>query len=269
MTQLVFDEDTARSLEAVYQIRDARRRREIVRDALAAAAGERILDVGCGPGYLCREIAAEVGPSGIVVGVDSSDPMVVLAERRCEGQANVDLRAADVASLPVDDGEMDAALCVQVLEYVPDTTKALSEMRRALRPGGRIVVWDVDWATLTIHTSDAARTARILRAWDRHLTHRSLPRTLAPRLRSAGFAGVSVQGHAFCTAAFDPQSYGGGVVPQIAAFAVGRGSTLMGAGGPIAEEESASWLAELRTLDARGAFFFAVTQFCFTAVNPG
>jgi arsenite methyltransferase len=268
MTQLVFDEDTARSLDAVYQIRDALRRRQIVRGALGAAPGERILDVGCGPGFYCDEIAAEVGPSGVVVGVDSSGPMLALAKQRCEGRTNVELRSADIASLPIDDGEMDAALCVQVLEYVPDATRALSEMRRALRPGGRVVVWDVDWATLTLHTPDPARTARILRAWDHHLTHRSLPRTLAPRLRSAGFAGVAAQGHAFCTTAFDQQSYAGGVVPQIAAYAVGRGSTLMGAGGPITEEESASWLAELRALDARGAFFFAITQFCFTAVNP-
>jgi ubiquinone/menaquinone biosynthesis C-methylase UbiE len=269
MTQLVFDEDTARSLDAVYQIRDARRRRQLVRDALGAAAGERILDVGCGPGFYCQEIAAEVGPSGVVVGVDSSGPMLALAERRCNEKANVDLRVADVASLPVHDGEMDAALCVQVLEYVREPTRALSGIRRALRPGGRIVVWDVDWATLTIHTPDPARTARILRAWDHHLAHRSLPRTLASRLRTAGFAGVAAHGHSFCTAAFDPQTYGGGVLPQIAAFAVGRGSTLMGAGGPITEEESTSWLAELRALDARGEFFFAITQFCFTAVNPG
>jgi len=61
-TQLVFDEDWARRIEAAYEIEDAVRRRRIVRDALAAVPGERIADVGCGPGFYCAELAEDVGP---------------------------------------------------------------------------------------------------------------------------------------------------------------------------------------------------------------
>jgi arsenite methyltransferase len=65
---MAFDEDGARAIESVYRIREARHRRRTVRGTLAVRTGERVLDVGCGPGFYCEELAAEVGPSGSVVG---------------------------------------------------------------------------------------------------------------------------------------------------------------------------------------------------------
>src|SRR5207253_1031562 len=75
MGQLVFDEETARAVERLYETRDATRRRAIVRAALAAAPGDRVLDVGCGPGFYCAELLAEVGATGSVVGTDGSPAM--------------------------------------------------------------------------------------------------------------------------------------------------------------------------------------------------
>ena len=260
MSQLVFDEDTARRLEAVYRIRDAIRRRRFAREALGAAPGERIVEVGCGPGVFCAELAEEVGEAGFVLGLDTSPAMLALAAGRCAGHANVELREAEAGSLPVDAGSFDAALCVQVLEYVPDATGALSEMRRVLRPGGRIVVWDVDWATISIHAEDAALTERVLAAWDEHLTHRSLPRSLTSRIRAAGFDNVAMQGHVFATADFDAETYGAATVAVMGAFVAGRES--------VGERDAARWVAEQRKLGERGELYFAVTQFCFTATTP-
>ena len=83
MSQLQFDADTAKRIEALYQIHDAVRRRELVREALGAVLGDRILDVGCGPGFYCLELSEIVGSSGSVVGVDSSPAMLQLARARC------------------------------------------------------------------------------------------------------------------------------------------------------------------------------------------
>jgi arsenite methyltransferase len=260
VSQLVFDEETGKRLEALYRIGDSRRRRRLVRAALDAAPGERILDVGCGPGFYCAELLDEVGPGGSVVGLDGSPQMLALAARRCAGHGNVEFAQADATALPVDDAGFDAALCVQVLEYVPDPSAALAELHRVLRPGGRVVVWDVDWATLSWYSADPERMRRVLDAWDEHLVHRALPRTLAPAMRAVGFADVAMQAHSFATASFDPDTYGAANVPLIGNFVAGRNG--------VTEDEAAAWMQEQRELGERGEFYFACLQFCFTATRP-
>jgi arsenite methyltransferase len=202
-----------------------------------------------------------VGPSGSVVGVDGSAAMLALAARRCAGHDNVELREGDATSLLVEDASFDAALSVQVQEYVLDVDAGLGELYRALRPGGRVLVFDIDWATLSIASDDGDRTDRVLRAWDEHLAHPSLPRGLAPRLRSRGFEDVHVSAHAFVTIDFDQDSYGAALVPFIGEFVRGRQG--------VSEQEAEAWLAEQRERAERGEFYFAVTQFCFTARRPG
>ena len=260
MSQIEFDAEVAARIESLYRIGDAVRRRRILRETLGAAPGERILDLGCGPGFYCAELAEEVGPSGSVVGVDSSAAILELAARRCAGQAGVELRPGEAASLPVEDATFDAALCVQVLEYVADPAAALAEMHRALRPGGRVVVWDVDWATVSLHSLDTELTERVLRAWDQHLTHPSLPRTLGPRMRSVGFEQVRMHAHPFTTCELDPETYGAAMLPFIGKFVVGRDE--------ITEDEAQTWVSEQQELGARGEFYFASTQLCFTATKP-
>jgi SAM-dependent methyltransferase len=257
VSQLAFDEETGKQLEELYRIGDAVRRRRLVRGALGAAPGERILDVGCGPGFYCAELLDEVGSEGSVVGLDSSPQMLSLAARRCEGQGNVEFHRADATALPVEDASFDGALCVQVLEYVPDVPAALAELHRAVRPGGRVVVWDVDWATVSWQSADPARMERVLEAWDEHLAHPSLPRTLAPAMRSAGFEAVETEAHSFDTVDFDPDTYGAAAVPIIASFVPGRNG--------VSEHEARAWAAEQRELGKRGEFYFACLQLCFKA----
>jgi ubiquinone/menaquinone biosynthesis C-methylase UbiE len=257
MTQLAFDEAEAARIEAIYLIGDARRRRATVHATLAAAPSERILDVGCGPGFYCAEISRAVGPDGTVVGLDASPAMLELARRRCAELDNVELARADATSLPVDDASVDAAVSVQVLEYVGDVATALAELHRTVRPGGRVVIWDIDWATLSMHAGNAELTRRVLGAWDEHLAHRSLPRTLARRMREAGFEDVCAQAHPLTTIEFDDDAYGAALVPFIGGFVRGRTG--------LTDDDAQAWVDEQRALGRRGEFYFAVTQLCFTA----
>ncbi|MGN6475177.1 MAG: methyltransferase domain-containing protein [Mycobacteriales bacterium] len=260
MSQLQFDDNVARQLEKMYGSRDAVRRRGLVRDALAVSLGERVLDVGCGPGFYLAELIESVGPEGSLVGVDMSESMLTIAAAKTAERPNVELREGNALQLPVADGDFDAALCVQVLEYVEDATAAIAEIRRTLRPGGRVVLWDVDWATLSWHSSDPARMERMLRVWDEHLTHPSLPQTLAKRMRDAGFVDVACTPHPFASIDFDPEFYVVSLLNVITDFARGRD------GADPAEIEA--WAAEQRELGERGEFFASVTQFCFMGRNP-
>jgi SAM-dependent methyltransferase len=202
----------------------------------------------------------QVGPAGSVVGVDASPQMLELAARRSQDHDNVAFHEGDATRLPVDDAGFDAAISVQVLEYVADTAAALGELHRVLRPGGRVLIWDVDWATVSWHSAEPDRMVRVLRAWDEHLTHPSLPRTLTAQLRSAGFGDIGCEGHAFATNALDPENYGTAMMSLISRFVPGR------AGVSAAEAEP--WTEEQRALGDAGQFFFACLQFCFTAVRP-
>jgi ubiquinone/menaquinone biosynthesis C-methylase UbiE len=247
----------ADQLEVMYHRRDVVRRRRLILDAVAAQPGESVLDVGCGPGFYVSELLDQVGPDGSVTGVDVSRAMLAVAAKRADRHHNVAFHQGDATKLPVPDGAFDAAISVQVLEYVGDVTTALAEIHRVLRPGGRIVVWDVDWATVSWHTADRARMRRLLEAWDHHLTHPSLPRTLTTRLREAGFADVSANGHAFVTNALDPETYGGSLTKVVSRYAADQG------GMDVADVEA--WVTEQEQLASRGEFYFACVQVCFEA----
>jgi ubiquinone/menaquinone biosynthesis C-methylase UbiE len=261
MSQLEFGPEIVEQLERVYKGRDVLRRRALVHEALGAQPGDRVLDVGCGPGFFVTEILDAVGPEGSVVGIDLSPDMLAVAAKRAESYPNVEFAESSAVPLPVADAGFDRALSVQVLEYVDDVPAALRELHRALRPGGRLVVWDVDWSTVSLQSADTARMRRVLDAWDEHLTDPFLPRTLAGQLRDAGFDDVAMQGHVFATNELDPETYGGYLVPLIRDYVVG--------GGLVNAGDADAWVAEQRELAEAGRFYFTVTQFCFTATRPG
>lgn len=103
-----------------------------------------IVDAGTGTGVHLPELAALAGPGGRVVGVERSSAMAARARRRAEGLANVEVRRGTIEDLPVDDGWADVVLLSLSLGHVEDVTAALRRCARAARPGGRIVVADVE-----------------------------------------------------------------------------------------------------------------------------
>jgi SAM-dependent methyltransferase len=260
MSHLQFDQSMVDGLERLYATRDVLRRRALIHAALGAEKGDRVLDVGCGPGFYVAELLESVGPAGSVVGVDPSPDMLSVAASRAEGHANVEFYEGRATAVPVAGPSFDRALSVQVLEYVEDVPAALAEMRRVLRPGGRLVIWDVDWATVSWQALDRELMQRALAAFDKHLVHASLPRTLTADLRAAGFAEVQMEAHAFATNELIPDAYGGSMVPMLKRYVVDQGG--------MSREDAKSWADEQRELAAQGKFFFSVSQFCFSATSP-
>ena len=124
--------------------RDVREAAEHVARA-GIRAGDRVLDAGCASGLLSRMMAVEASP-GEVVGIDLSFDRVAMAARRAgeEGLANLTFQQADLYRLPFADGVFDVAFCRYTFEYLSRPEQALREMKRVVRPGGRVVVGDLD-----------------------------------------------------------------------------------------------------------------------------
>jgi ubiquinone/menaquinone biosynthesis C-methylase UbiE len=135
-------------------------------------------DLGCGTGPLAAALAPFVAT---VVAVDNSPAMLAAARRRLAGAKNVEFRRGDLETLPVADGELDAATLTLVLPYLPSPGRALAEVARVLKPGGRVVVTD-----LLPHDREAFR---------QQLGHQWLgfsPAQLEAWMREAGLDAVRV-----------------------------------------------------------------------------
>jgi ArsR family transcriptional regulator len=103
-------------------------------------AGWSVGDLGCGTGQLAEALAPFVAR---VVAVDASREMLQAARARLGEAGNVELRRGALERLPLEDGCLDAAVLALVLHHVPDPARVCAEARRALKPGGRLVVADM------------------------------------------------------------------------------------------------------------------------------
>lgn len=97
-------------------------------------------DLGCGTGQMTAALAPFVAR---VIAVDTSAAMLQAAKKRLQGFENVELRRGDLESLPIDDGRLDAATLALVLHHLAEPGRALAEVARVLRPGGRLLIVDM------------------------------------------------------------------------------------------------------------------------------
>ena len=122
-------------------------RRRHVYTRLAALSGvrpgDRVLDVGCGPGYFTRIMADAAGPGGAATGVDASDEGIAEA-RRVTRQPNCTFMNGIAEALEAEDGAYDVVVTSLMLHHLPEDLRprAVAEMFRVLRPGGRVLVAD-------------------------------------------------------------------------------------------------------------------------------
>lgn len=255
-----YDEEAARRLEALYSTPDIAEQRRCTLRILALQPGERVLDIGCGPGYLAAEMARAVGARGRVCGIDVSEPMLELARRRCSGLDRVELKAADANRLPFDDATFDAAAAIQVYLYVADVDSAFVELHRVLRPGGRVVVMDSDWGTVAWNTTNPRLMERVLAAWETRFVHPRLARSLPGTLRKAGFRLVREEVVPLMNTCHDPESYSAMQIGEVARYVAGRNG--------LTPEDVDAWVSELLERGKSGEYFFSLNRYLFLACKP-
>jgi SAM-dependent methyltransferase len=249
---LDFDEENVRRLEAMYTTPDVIEQRRAIRAALSLQLGERVLDLGSGPGFLAAEMAAEVGPDGRVHGIDPSESMLASARRR---HAPVEYGMGDALAVPFPDEYFDVAVCTQVYEYVEDVAAALAEVRRVLRTGGRLLVLDTDWDSIVWHSGDRKRMERVLAAWNEHLVDPYLPRRLPALLLAAGLEPTECAIIPIFNVGADRHTFSAGMSGLVAAYVAGRAG--------VSEADAAAWQQDLA--DLGDDYFFSLNRYLFVA----
>lgn len=213
---------------------------------LHIAAGERVLDVGCGSGAVTREIARRVGCRGFAVGVDPSPALLAVARELAE-EAGLDDRIefceGDALRLPFPDWSFDVVVCVTVLSHVPRGEAAVPELVRVLRPGGRLGVFDLDTDMTAFTHPDRALTRRIIAAAsDATAVNGWLVRELPSVFQRAGLVDVRARG--FFPLETELQSFYANMADRCAEVAVRTGA--------ITEFESRAWLEAFHEQAAQG-----------------
>ncbi len=215
---------------------------------LRVAPGSSVLDVGCGAGEACVELARVVGSTGQVAGIDASEAMIAAARRAAEGtECAIDLRVASIYALPFPDATFDAVRCERVFQHLEDPNAGLAEMIRVARPGGRLMASDPDHGQHGLALDDPAHHriyAASLRALLRMIVNPHSGTRLRAMFTRAGLAEIEQRVRSIPIAFDDyPRAL---FLPERLAAAVRVGE--------ITREEADGFVAALEARDRVGAF---------------
>jgi SAM-dependent methyltransferase len=245
--------DSANALEAVR----AYKHRSFVR--LGLQAGHSVLDVGCGSGEDLRALAALVGPTGRVVGVESSAEMLAQARERTRGLP-VDVRTGDAQQLDFPHDCFDGCRADRVFQHLPDPRQAMRELVRVARPGARVAVVDTDWGTLVVAAEDRALTRRIADfQCDRRVRNGWVGRGLLALARDCGLADLATD---TATAIFTDLS----LATELLCLRMAADEAA--AAGVISSADGTAWLTQLEQAAAAGRFFSALSVFGVSGRKP-
>ncbi len=159
-------------------------RRQTVRLA-QIQPGERVLEVGCGTGDVALRARAAAGPAGAVVGIDPAPEMIARAQRKAaRRRVGIDYRVGVVEALDFPDASFDVVLSSMMMHHLPPSLKhrGLAEIRRVLKPGGRLLVVDV--------TRPTTRQGRLMRTLALHGGARTGAQDLPALLRDSAFTRI-------------------------------------------------------------------------------
>lgn len=229
---------------------------------LALPAGARALEIGCGTGAIARALAAWPG-IGEVMGVDPSPRLVERARDLAGALANISFAVGDGRDLDLEDAAFDLVLLHRVLSHVPSPEQVLAEAARVLRPGGSLVVFDGDYATITVATGHADPLQACVEAFaPAYVTDPWIVRRLPRLLRAAGFPDV--RSRSFGYVQVDE--------PDYMLSIVARGADALVAAGRIGEALAEALKAEGRRRAEAHSFFGHIAYASLTArkrLSPG
>jgi arsenite methyltransferase len=249
-----YDADMAAKQERMARTKDMVRQRAKLMEAVSPAAGEKVLELGSGNGILTAELLEAVGPTGKVVGLDSSAAIIEMARHFCpKGEFSL----GDAHDLPFEDATFDVVVAAQLFCFLDNVDQALAEAFRVLKHRGRLIILDTDWQTLIWRSDNPALMERVMKAYTAVYSNAHLPRTLPEQMAKAGFSDVDVDSFVVLNLNFAEDTY----ARQSAEFAV----SIMNQSPEFSSAEEASWLADQERLNQEGGFFFSLNRYLISA----
>jgi ubiquinone/menaquinone biosynthesis C-methylase UbiE len=247
-TYVTFLEETDARLRALSRARYA---------LLELRPGERVIEVGCGLGDNARELASLVGPQGRVVALDASEAMIDEARKRSvSSNLPIDFVTGDAYCLKFSDNTFDACWVERVLEHLADPARAIAEMVRVAKPGGRIVVFEPDLETLVIDATDRATTLSIVRTLADEIRSSWVGRALYGLFRANGLPDVKV---------IPTPIVSNSLADANAMLRLDAAANAAVKRGLISEQAASQWFDDLKDRQQKGHFFGALL--CFTVIG--
>lgn len=230
-------------LDAGNALADIKTLKQVMIAQLALRDGLRLLDVGCGTGDDVRALAQVVGLRGRSVGVDSSAVMIAEAQRRHVASGlSVAFVVGDAQHLMFADASFDRCRAERLLMHLDHPEQALAEMVRVVRPGGRGVVFDMDWGMVFVDSPYQETTGKILQAFSDGMKHGWIGRSLPRLFQAAGLAEVTCVPHVVHTDyVFAHRLFDGYL-------------TTVQAAGVVSADEVTRWWQHLAQAEAAGQF---------------
>jgi ubiquinone/menaquinone biosynthesis C-methylase UbiE len=229
-------------------------------ELLRLKPGTKVIDVGCGPAIDTIPLARFVGPTGFVVGVDADTAMVAEANQLASSAgvgAFTRHIIGNATSLPMGPGEFDACYCERLLQHIPWALNydVIREMMRVMRPGGRIVIIDTDWATLSVAAKDPLLERRIAAEFGIFFANPFSGRYLLALARNAALTVVSVQ------------TVGLQLSFQALEYLLRPALQCAVRNGRLGEQEVRRWSDDMSATRDYGQFFAHVSTVMLTAEN--
>lgn len=226
-------------------------------ELLGLVEGDQVLDVGCGTGGDVRDIAGRF-PGVSVLGIDASEEKIREARAQSLGLPRpVDFRVGDAYALAFDDETFDACRADRVFHHLVDPRRALGEIVRVTRSGGRVVVSDTDYDSLIVEAPDVALTGRILAHHTERMECGRVGRVLPGLLQDAGLRSVRVAPYAAVATDYDEEVLKLRDKAERAAHA-----------GAVTSADAARWVESLVEVARAGRFVCAQIVLTVSGTKP-
>jgi ubiquinone/menaquinone biosynthesis C-methylase UbiE len=214
-------------------------------DDVGFPGNARVLDIGCGTGPQSRTLAGWPGV-GEVIGVDQLEPFLERARELASEIPNLSFQQADARDLPFEDASFDVVVLHTLLTHVPGPEGVLAEVYRVLRPGGRVALYDGDFSTMSVSTSEADPLQACIDAFVEGNVHdKWLVRRLPAVLLEAGFKPEAARSHGHLETD----------APALTKGWMERGALYLAEWGRIDQAMADGLIAEGRRRAATGSFY--------------